>query len=223
MRIAAMGLVLAGSTAMADEVISTFGHDWFVTLGWPVVAQTFTVPESNVLESFAITLKGTSEQEVLVLVYVDEWDAEAGDWEGTSNWAGGVWVQGTDVELVVFDDIGLALERGEEYAFIVSMHPEDGAGIPGVGYVQDAYDGGTLVTRVAFDEPVVWPAFDMLFSAEFHSCPADVNGDGALDIFDFIAFQGLYTAGDMEADCNGDGMLNVLDFVCFQSKFVGGC
>jgi hypothetical protein len=25
------------------------------------------------------------------------------------------------------------------------------------------------------------------------------------------------------ADCNGDGVLNILDFVCFQNKFVSGC
>jgi len=54
-------------------------------------------------------------------------------------------------------------------------------------------------------------------------CPADCNGDGMLNIVDFVCFQGLFAANDPAADCNGDGMLNVLDFVCYQSDFEGGC
>jgi hypothetical protein len=54
-------------------------------------------------------------------------------------------------------------------------------------------------------------------------CEADCNGDGTLNILDFVCFQGLFTAGDLEADCNGDGVLNILDFVCFQGAFQDGC
>jgi hypothetical protein len=54
-------------------------------------------------------------------------------------------------------------------------------------------------------------------------CAADVNGDGALNILDFVAFPGLFVGGDPGADCDGNGALNVLDFVCYQGVFVGGC
>ena len=55
-------------------------------------------------------------------------------------------------------------------------------------------------------------------------CAADVNGDGSLDILDFVAFQGLFVAGDRRADCDGDGRLVVaLDFACFQGAFLAGC
>jgi len=54
-------------------------------------------------------------------------------------------------------------------------------------------------------------------------CPADVNDDGELNVLDFVAFQGLFAAGDEAADCNGDGLFNVLDFVCFQGLFAEGC
>ena len=54
-------------------------------------------------------------------------------------------------------------------------------------------------------------------------CPPDCNGDGALNILDFVCFQGLFVNGDLAADCNGDGVLNILDFVCFQDLFVQGC
>ena len=36
-------------------------------------------------------------------------------------------------------------------------------------------------------------------------CYPDVNGDGVLNILDFVAFQALFQSGDPEADCNGDG------------------
>jgi len=55
------------------------------------------------------------------------------------------------------------------------------------------------------------------------ACAADMNGDGSLDVLDFVAFQGAFVEGDEGADCNGDGALTVLDFVCFQSLFGAGC
>ena len=55
------------------------------------------------------------------------------------------------------------------------------------------------------------------------ACPADLNGDGALNILDFVAFQILWQAGDPAADCDGNELFNVIDFVCFQQLFVAGC
>jgi len=55
------------------------------------------------------------------------------------------------------------------------------------------------------------------------NCAGDVNGDGALNILDFVAFQLLWAAQDAGADCNADGAFDVLDFVCFQQLFVLGC
>lgn len=54
-------------------------------------------------------------------------------------------------------------------------------------------------------------------------CAADANGDGMLNVLDFVAFQQLWQAGDPQADCNADGLYNVLDFVCFQTLFQAGC
>jgi len=55
------------------------------------------------------------------------------------------------------------------------------------------------------------------------SCAADVNGDGELDVLDFVAFQKLFVDEDPAADCDGNATLNVLDFVCFQLQFTAGC
>ena len=55
------------------------------------------------------------------------------------------------------------------------------------------------------------------------SCYADFDQDGALTIFDFLAFQNAFDAGDTAADCDGDGALTLFDFLCFQNAFDAGC
>ncbi len=55
------------------------------------------------------------------------------------------------------------------------------------------------------------------------SCYADFDGDGVLNIFDFLAFQNAFASGDATADCDGDGALTIFDFLCFQNAFSGGC
>ena len=54
-------------------------------------------------------------------------------------------------------------------------------------------------------------------------CPADVNGDGNVNILDFVAFQGLWQQQAPAGDCDHNGLYNILDFVCFQSLFTAGC
>ena len=55
------------------------------------------------------------------------------------------------------------------------------------------------------------------------TCPGDFNGDGSLDVLDFVAFQGAWQAGDPSADCDDSGTFDIIDFVCFQGLFVAGC
>ena len=55
------------------------------------------------------------------------------------------------------------------------------------------------------------------------TCAADVNGDGVLNVLDFVAFQGLWQAADPGADCDQNGQFNILDFVCYQQLFQAGC
>jgi hypothetical protein len=55
------------------------------------------------------------------------------------------------------------------------------------------------------------------------ACAGDVNGDGKLNVLDFVAFQGLWQAEDPAADCDDNGAFNILDFVCYQQVFVDGC
>jgi hypothetical protein len=56
------------------------------------------------------------------------------------------------------------------------------------------------------------------------ACRADIDGDGALTIFDFLGFQNAFDAGDLSvADFDGDGTLTIFDFLAFQNEFDAGC
>lgn len=55
------------------------------------------------------------------------------------------------------------------------------------------------------------------------ACPADCDGSGTLDFFDFLCFQDAFDAGDPAADLDGDGAFTVFDFLAFQNAFDAGC
>jgi len=55
------------------------------------------------------------------------------------------------------------------------------------------------------------------------SCPADLDGDGELTLFDFLEFQNLFDAMDPRADFDGDGEFTLFDFLEFQNQFDAGC
>lgn len=61
------------------------------------------------------------------------------------------------------------------------------------------------------------------FRGPLGDCRADFDGDGALTIFDFLAFQNAFDAGDMAADFDEDGTLTIFDFLAFQNEFDSGC
>jgi len=63
---------------------------------------------------------------------------------------------------------------------------------------------------------------------EFDSCPADLNGDDAVDDSDFVVFVAAYNVLDCEdaamavgcaADLNGDGFVDDADFVVFVGAY----
>lgn len=55
------------------------------------------------------------------------------------------------------------------------------------------------------------------------SCIADCDGNGALNVLDFVCFQLEWKSQTPKGDCDANGTYNVLDFVCFQAEFVQGC
>ncbi|MCA9299261.1 MAG: hypothetical protein KDA28_09355, partial [Phycisphaerales bacterium] len=55
------------------------------------------------------------------------------------------------------------------------------------------------------------------------ACDPDLNGDATLDIFDIVAFLGLFEARDPIADWNGDGVHDIFDVVAYLADFDAAC
>ncbi len=55
------------------------------------------------------------------------------------------------------------------------------------------------------------------------ACPADMDGNGTLNVDDIDLFVGAFLASDLAADCDGSGTLNVDDIDCFVASFLAGC
>ncbi|MGD1915994.1 MAG: GC-type dockerin domain-anchored protein [Phycisphaerales bacterium] len=88
--------------------------------------------------------------------------------------------------------------------------------------------GGGLfsIDRDTGEATLVYPTRtyrSIAFAVAEPACYADFDGDGELTIFDFLAFQNAFDAGESTADCDDDGRLTLFDFLCFQNAFDAGC
>lgn len=54
-------------------------------------------------------------------------------------------------------------------------------------------------------------------------CQADLDGNGALELFDFLSFQNKFNTQDPVADCDHNGAFELFDFTCFVNLFNQGC
>jgi len=54
-------------------------------------------------------------------------------------------------------------------------------------------------------------------------CPAEITGDGVLDLGDVQAFVTLFLAQDLAADFNPDGVIDNGDISAFVAAFLAGC
>jgi hypothetical protein len=54
-------------------------------------------------------------------------------------------------------------------------------------------------------------------------CYPDLDKNGTLDLFDFLAYVNLFNAQDGAADCEQNGVFNLFDFFCFVNLFNEGC
>jgi hypothetical protein len=57
----------------------------------------------------------------------------------------------------------------------------------------------------------------------FTTCIADWNGDGNVNVVDFLGFLAAYAAGDPRADIDGDGVINIHEFLEFLQLYAAGC
>ncbi len=54
-------------------------------------------------------------------------------------------------------------------------------------------------------------------------CAPDIDADGRLTLFDFLAFFNAFEDGEPTADLDGDGAFTLFDFLAFQTAFDAGC
>jgi hypothetical protein len=83
-------------------------------------------------------------------------------------------------------------------------------------YVQIEWPDGTFTTRADV-------AANQVITVTWRSCAADFNGDGAVDLEDFVVYQELFAAGDPAADLDEDGRLTFFDFLELGDLFGRGC
>jgi hypothetical protein len=55
------------------------------------------------------------------------------------------------------------------------------------------------------------------------SCDPDLDDNGTLDLFDFLAFTNFFSDGDDRADFEPDGLFDLFDFLAFSNAFNAGC
>ncbi|MFI4881423.1 MAG: GC-type dockerin domain-anchored protein [Phycisphaerales bacterium JB064] len=116
---------------------------------------------------------------------------------------------------------GRAMAIGNNTVYILSTRGADG--VPGFSYDLSQGPGGEWV---AFTNP--YTDSNATGGAAWlgpleSPCRADFDGDGDLTLFDFLAFQNAFDAGDLAADFDGDGSLTIFDFLAFQNEFDAGC
>jgi hypothetical protein len=138
----------------------------------------------------------------------------------------------TDLDLADADgdgllDVAVAMGEGDRVALMLGR-PDGTLADP------EYYVGGDVVLGVALADATGDGRIDLIASYEFDdafgvlanlgvACRADLDGDGELTIFDFLAFQNAFDAGDPIADFDGDGAFTIFDFLAFQNEFDLGC
>ncbi|MEQ8316655.1 MAG: GC-type dockerin domain-anchored protein [Phycisphaerales bacterium] len=195
-----------------DEVViedATFFYDDFPAWGSPENALTFGnafVPGDNLsigrISSATIVLDEDQTSVSMDIAYYQD-----GPWGG----------------IVVHLD---AIKLGEVVGSADTITIRDGGGRDSIAL------GELSISGVEFDELHLYATFGSEFSlpriliddiAFGTGCRADFDGDGSLTLFDFLAFQDAFDAGDLAADFDGDGSLTLFDFLAFQNEFDAGC
>ncbi|MEQ8316771.1 MAG: right-handed parallel beta-helix repeat-containing protein [Phycisphaerales bacterium] len=160
-----------------------------------------------------------------------------GDIEGASidalysNVTGGLPGEGNiDAEPTYTDGLRLASGSPGVDAGAVALIPSDGFDLDGDGVFFEPLPFDLDGAARQADDPVTpdtgsgpAPIPDMGAYEFADACAADLDGDGELTIFDFLAFQNAFDAGDPLADFDGDGELTIFDFLAFQNAFDAGC
>jgi hypothetical protein len=156
---------------------------------------------------------------------IDDWEGrnpedflDVTDWEFNALVGTTYSTEQLDSLFYVWTDIGFNCKSGD-----YNGDGEDDS-LDDALFCQTFQDDPVIVQQFALGFNMFDANYDGVIDADDHvCCLADFNGDGALNILDFVAFQSAFQAQDPDADVNNDGAFNILDFVAFQQIFITGC
>jgi len=143
---------------------------------------------------------------------------------------GGISIEGDRLIVGYFDDNGPLrrahlFRRGADGVWreAAVLTPGDAAPTPAFGFGYRSTMRGRWVVIVAMSEGTTGAAYVFDLDCILGRCEADLDADGTLTIFDFLAFQNAFQDADPIADFDGDGDLTLFDFLAFQDAFDAGC
>lgn len=228
-----LAVVVAGSAQATVIDNGQFGAN-FGTVGGATgrhaFAQSFIAPADARLVKFGMWLQGGAPQPPMVRI--DLW---GDDGEGNPD-PENIIVKGTVVQsevpvLTRFDTVtDVMLVPGERYHVVINGMDD----ILSLGSYMSTWDEGTNTIpggamHFTPDLALTWltiPDGDFGVYVETEgdqTCYADFDGNGVLDLFDFLEFQNEFNAQTPRADCTGDGLYNLFDFLCYVNEFNEGC
>lgn len=130
----------------------------------------------------------------------------------------------TNLALLASDQVGrlaVVARTGDDFEIgggvvrrIVNINFADGAMQAGTGTF--AADGTVLFELRFHDKSTAIVAATV-------GCRADIDGNGAMDIFDFIEFGNLFDQQHPRADFEPDTVFDIFDFLAFGREFAAGC
>ena len=94
--------------------------------------------------------------------------------------------------------------------------------IPVMGLTWPGDHSATVAFTVDMNTPMMFIDMSVQILPAVTPCPADVNGDGGVNILDLLAVVAAWGTADASADVNNDGTVNITDLLAVVSAW-GSC
>lgn len=189
-----------------SDLFGTFSPErLFTPLGSTVTHVDFFIPGSNddgLSRGFGVVFTDVDVQGSAAIELFDQWGGLLGYYEAPA-------AEGNETLSFIgvsYDDAVVA-----SVTIYSGNTPVDSASLEG-----EPGDDIVAMDDFIFGEPVN-------LNACGPDCPADLTGDGILDLADLSVFVIAFSSQDLEADLNDDGILDLGDIQIFVEAYIDGC